>query len=116
MFAAYIMDRLQCLLGHVAPSGVAASTSTASAPEVRSISQLFSLKGRVAIVSGGASGIGTQMSEALCEAGANVVVCARNAERCIEYATTLSKACGIECVGMGVCRPVAASTCIWVGG
>lgn len=40
----------------------------------------FSLQGRVALVTGGSSGIGFAVAQALHEAGASVVLCARRAE------------------------------------
>jgi NAD(P)-dependent dehydrogenase (short-subunit alcohol dehydrogenase family) len=42
---------------------------------------LFSLTGRVAVVTGGSSGIGAEMASALSRAGARVVLVARDAER-----------------------------------
>jgi gluconate 5-dehydrogenase len=46
------------------------------------VQELFDLSGKTAIVTGGGSGIGRQMAEALAEAGANLVLCARKVERC----------------------------------
>jgi gluconate 5-dehydrogenase len=57
--------------------------------------QLFDLRGRVAIVTGGSVGLGRQMAEGLAEAGANVVLCARKKERCEQAAEELRKL-GIE--------------------
>ncbi len=51
---------------------------------------LFDLSGKTAIVTGGGSGIGRQMAEALAELGADVVVCARKLERCEKAAEELS--------------------------
>ncbi len=45
------------------------------------IHDLFDLRGRVAVVTGGYIGLGKQMAEALLEAGADVCVCARRVER-----------------------------------
>ena len=45
------------------------------------LEQLFSLDGRVAVVTGGSSGIGAEMAAALARAGARVVLVARDAER-----------------------------------
>jgi NAD(P)-dependent dehydrogenase (short-subunit alcohol dehydrogenase family) len=53
--------------------------------------ELFDLSAKTAIVTGGGSGIGRQMAEALAEAGANVVLCARKVERCEEAAAELAK-------------------------
>ena len=51
--------------------------------------ELFDLTGKVAIVTGGGSGIGRQMATGLAEAGADVVLCARKVERCEEAAREL---------------------------
>ncbi|MGB7203575.1 MAG: 3-oxoacyl-ACP reductase FabG [Pyrinomonadaceae bacterium] len=44
------------------------------------IKQLFDLTGKTAIVTGGSRGIGKEMAEALAEAGANLMLCARRRE------------------------------------
>jgi len=44
------------------------------------IRDLFDLSGKTAIVTGGSRGIGKEMAEALAEAGANLMLCARRAE------------------------------------
>jgi len=70
---------------------------------VRSVKQLFDLTGRVAIITGGSIGLGRQMAEGLAEMGANLVLCARRAERCRQAAAeldelgvkTLSLACDV---------------------
>jgi len=55
------------------------------------VKELFDLSGRVAIISGGSIGLGRQMAEALSEAGAKLVLCARNKERCDLAAGELQK-------------------------
>ena len=44
------------------------------------ISQLFDLSGRTAIVTGGSRGLGLEMAEGLAEAGARLMLCARREE------------------------------------
>jgi gluconate 5-dehydrogenase len=56
------------------------------------VKELFDLTGRVAIVTGGSIGLGRQMAEALSEAGAKLVLCARNKERCDLAAAELQRA------------------------
>ncbi|MGH2944749.1 MAG: glucose 1-dehydrogenase [Solirubrobacteraceae bacterium] len=60
---------------------------------------LFDLAGRVAIVTGGASGIGWQMAVGLAEMGADTVVCGRHADRCKEAAAELERL-GVRALGL----------------
>ncbi len=55
------------------------------------LNELFDLKGKTAIVTGGARGIGKFISNGLAEAGANVVVASRKLENCEETASELEK-------------------------
>jgi len=51
--------------------------------------QLFDVSGRVAVITGGSVGLGRQMAEALAEAGAHLVLCARKKDRCEQAAAEL---------------------------
>jgi NAD(P)-dependent dehydrogenase (short-subunit alcohol dehydrogenase family) len=60
--------------------------------------ELFDLSGKVALVTGGGKGIGRQMATALAEAGADLVLCARNVERCEEAAAAMpTRALALAC-------------------
>src|SRR6266852_3377814 len=62
--------------------------------------ELFDLKARVAIITGGSVGLGRQMAEGLAEMGANLVLCARKKERCQEAAEELQKL-GVKTLALG---------------
>ena len=64
------------------------------------LSDLFDLRGRVAIVTGGGAGLGRVFADALAEAGASVVVCGRNAERCEQAAAEIAEVHGVSAIGM----------------
>lgn len=56
------------------------------------VSDLFDLTGKVAVVTGGSAGLGFMMAEGLAEAGASLVLAARNLERCEAAAEKLHAA------------------------
>lgn len=56
---------------------------------MRNAKDLFSLDGRVAIVTGGRGLYGASISAGLCEMGATVIIASRNGAKCDEYAATL---------------------------
>jgi NAD(P)-dependent dehydrogenase (short-subunit alcohol dehydrogenase family) len=63
------------------------------------VKQLFDLTGRVAVVTGGAVGLGRQMAEGLAEMGANLVLGARKKERCEQAAEELQKL-GVKAIAL----------------
>jgi len=68
---------------------------------VRTIQELFNLDGRVAVITGGAGELGTQMAYALAEAGAHLVLCSRDVDKCKQRAEEIStghnEAIGLRC-------------------
>ena len=63
--------------------------------------ELFSLEGKVAIVTGGRGLYGASICEGLCEMGATVVIASRNGAKCEEFAETL-RAKGNKAYGMSL--------------
>lgn len=63
---------------------------------MRSNKELFDLTGRVALITGGAAGIGVQMAYALGEAGADLVIASRNFDRCREMAVKMESDLGVK--------------------
>jgi NAD(P)-dependent dehydrogenase (short-subunit alcohol dehydrogenase family) len=61
----------------------------------RTIQQLFDIKGKTALVTGGSRGLGLQMAHALGEAGARIMLSARKADE-LEQATAELQAAGID--------------------
>src|SRR5690625_3600856 len=62
---------------------------------------MFRIEDRVAIVTGGAGLFGAHISEALCEAGATVVIASRDLDKCEKQAEQLKKK-GYKALGMQV--------------
>jgi gluconate 5-dehydrogenase len=61
----------------------------------RTIQQLFDLNGQTAVITGGSRGLGLQMAQALGEAGARIMLCARTADE-LEMACADLQDAGID--------------------
>jgi NAD(P)-dependent dehydrogenase (short-subunit alcohol dehydrogenase family) len=61
----------------------------------RTVQQLFDLRGKTALVTGGSRGLGLQMAQALGEAGARIMLSSRKADD-LEEATAELQAAGID--------------------
>ncbi|WLR47897.1 SDR family oxidoreductase [Halobacillus litoralis] len=64
------------------------------------VRNLFDLKGKTALVTGGGRGLGEQIAEGLAEAGANIIVCSRKKEACEQTALRLENECGVETLAL----------------
>ncbi|MCP3030143.1 SDR family oxidoreductase [Halobacillus sp. A1] len=64
------------------------------------VMELFNLKGKTAIVTGGGRGLGEQIAEGLAEAGANLVLCSRKKAACDEVAERLEEQLGVETLSL----------------
>ena len=62
--------------------------------------QLFSLEGKVALVTGGSKGLGFEMARALAAAGADVTITSRHLEEVSEAAATLREETGRRILGV----------------
>ncbi|KEZ49907.1 MULTISPECIES: SDR family oxidoreductase [Metabacillus] len=65
------------------------------------IKELFDLKDKVAIITGGGRGLGAQMAEGFAQAGASLVLCSRKAAACEDTAQRLSSEYGIKAIALG---------------
>ncbi|MEM1121707.1 MAG: SDR family oxidoreductase [Bacteroidota bacterium] len=64
------------------------------------LENLFDVKGKVALVTGGAKGLGAMMTQGLVEAGVKVYVSSRSAEACENFATKMRKTGACEALPM----------------
>lgn len=62
----------------------------------------FSLKGKVALVTGGSQNFGLEITKGLLEAGAKVIISSRSAEKATKKAAELSKKYNIKLTGLGM--------------
>lgn len=69
-----------------------------------SVASLFSVKGKTALVTGGSSGLGLIMAEALLRGGARVMIASRKQQRCDEALAMLAP--------LGDCQAVAADVTV----
>jgi NAD(P)-dependent dehydrogenase (short-subunit alcohol dehydrogenase family) len=60
----------------------------------------FDLGGKVAVVTGGATGIGRGIAEGLAEAGANIVIGSRRLEKCVEACRKIGERTGVQTLAL----------------
>ncbi|MCJ1231403.1 Sorbose reductase sou1 [Toensbergia leucococca] len=78
-------------------NGAAFAHDNTVAPKEEKVLPLFSCKGKTAIVSGGASGIGFAVTHALAEAGANVAIWYNSSTSASDRAKEIEKEYGVNC-------------------
>ena len=61
---------------------------------------MFNLKGKVAVVTGGAGYLGSAICDALAEGGAKIVVASRNLKKCVEKAKEIVQKYKIPAIGV----------------
>lgn len=66
---------------------------------MRTLYDLFSLKGKVAFVPGGAGYLGQAICETLAELGANLYIASRDKEKCVSYAKSIEKRYDVKAIG-----------------
>ncbi len=66
----------------------------------RSVHDMFELNGKVAIITGGGSGLGYDMAVALAEYGCKVVITSRAEEKAVAVAKELSEKTGAQIIGL----------------
>lgn len=64
------------------------------------VKDLFTIKGKIALITGGGSGLGAQMAAALAEAGADVALAARKIERCRTAAEKIREEAGVRTMAL----------------
>ncbi len=64
------------------------------------VKDLFKIEGKIALVTGGAVGLGAQMATGLAEAGAHVALAARKVDRCRETAERIRKNTGARTLAL----------------
>jgi NAD(P)-dependent dehydrogenase (short-subunit alcohol dehydrogenase family) len=74
----------------------------------KSVLELFRLDGRVALVTGGARGLGQTMASALAQAGADIAIAGRTLAPCEQTSTEISSATGRRCRGFSADVTIAA--------
>ncbi len=67
---------------------------------MNSLEDLFSLRGRIGIVTGASSGLGVECARALAIAGADVALAARRGDRLGPFADELSREYGVRAIGV----------------
>jgi NAD(P)-dependent dehydrogenase (short-subunit alcohol dehydrogenase family) len=68
----------------------------------KSLKELFSLSGKTAVITGGAGYLGTAISEALAELGANVVLASRDQAKCAKKCEEIMQQYGHSIRGVGL--------------
>lgn len=66
------------------------------------ILNMFSLEGKVAVITGGGQGLGKELANGMAQAGAKVAVVSRNSETCKQTAREIRESYGVETLALSV--------------
>lgn len=80
------------------------------------LNHLFGLSGKTALVTGGSGGIGLMIARGLLQAGAEVIISSRKADKCAEAVTELSQFGSVRAIPANLsqqeeCQRLAAEVC-----
>lgn len=64
------------------------------------VKKLFDLTGKVAVVTGGVSGLGRQMAEGMAEFGSNLVIASRRVQKCEEVCREFREKYGVDAIAL----------------
>ena len=69
---------------------------------MKSVKELFSLEGKVVLITGGAGYLGSAMCESLAELGAKLIIASRSEDKCVAFAKEIAERFNTEAMGIAI--------------